>query len=62
AANDSKRRAARDTIDILDEISTLLNTGLDRQTLIYCVSLIENGVKPEALANVIQELRLQNER
>ncbi|KAJ9627760.1 hypothetical protein H2203_002973 [Taxawa tesnikishii (nom. ined.)] len=48
-ADDSKRKAARETIDILNEISTLLNTGLDRQSLSYCVSLIENGVNPEAL-------------
>lgn len=47
---DEKRRAARETIDLLTEISTLLNTGLDRQSLSYCVSLIENGVNPEALA------------
>ena len=26
------------------------NTGLDRNTLSICVSLIENGVNPEALA------------
>lgn len=26
------------------------NTGLDRQQLSYCVSLIENGANPEALA------------
>ena len=28
----------------------LQNTQLDRQSLSYCVSLIENGVNPEALA------------
>ncbi|CAD0096787.1 unnamed protein product, partial [Aureobasidium vineae] len=42
-----KRKAARETIDILYEISSLL---LDRQSLSYCVSLIENGVNPDALA------------
>ncbi|KAK4894021.1 hypothetical protein LTR27_007605 [Elasticomyces elasticus] len=62
AADDSKRKAARETIDILHEISTLLNTNLDRQSLSYCVSLIENGVNPEALATVIKELRVQNTR
>ncbi|KAK0252360.1 hypothetical protein LTR35_016946 [Friedmanniomyces endolithicus] len=62
AADDSKRKAARETIDILHEISTLLNTNLDRQSLSYCVSLIENGVNPEALAKLIKELRVQNAR
>ncbi|EEQ35689.1 conserved hypothetical protein [Microsporum canis CBS 113480] len=59
---DDKRQAAREVIDILHEISTLLNTHLDRTELSLCVSLIENGVNPEALAltrvqNVIKELR-----
>ncbi|KAF3907249.1 hypothetical protein ABW20_dc0105301 [Dactylellina cionopaga] len=54
--------AARQVIDILHEISTLLNTKLDRTTLSLCVSLIENGVNPEALAAVIKELRRESAR
>ncbi|ODM21739.1 Mitotic-spindle organizing protein 1 [Aspergillus cristatus] len=54
---DDKRQAAREVIDILHEISTLLNTHLDRTELSLCVSLIENGVNPEALAIVIKDLR-----
>ncbi|OJD10339.1 mitotic-spindle organizing protein 1 [Emergomyces pasteurianus Ep9510] len=54
---DEKRQAAREVIDILHEISTILNTHLDRTELSLCVSLIENGVNPEALAAVIKELR-----
>ncbi|KAH8697030.1 mitotic-spindle organizing gamma-tubulin ring associated-domain-containing protein [Talaromyces proteolyticus] len=54
---DEKRQAAREVIDILYEISTLLNTHLDRTELSLCVSLIENGVNPEALSTVIKELR-----
>ncbi|EWC45738.1 mitotic-spindle organizing protein 1 [Drechslerella stenobrocha 248] len=54
--------AARQVIDILHEISTLLNTKLDRTTLSLCVSLIENGVNPEALAAVIKELRRESTR
>ncbi|TKX23873.1 mitotic-spindle organizing protein [Elsinoe australis] len=57
AADEVKRRAARETIDILEDISSLLNTDLDRKSLSYCVSLIEHGVNPEALANMIQTLR-----
>ncbi|CZT06331.1 probable Mitotic-spindle organizing protein 1 [Rhynchosporium graminicola] len=48
---------AREVIDVFHEISTLLNADLDRQTLSICISLIENGVNPEALASVIKELR-----
>ncbi len=39
------------------EISQLLNTGLDDETLRVCVQLLEAGVNPEALATVVQELR-----
>ncbi|EEA27701.1 hypothetical protein TMatcc_004004 [Talaromyces marneffei ATCC 18224] len=54
---DEKRQAAREVIDILYEISTLLNTHLDRTELSLCVSLIENGVNPDALSTVIKDLR-----
>ncbi|KAF3044077.1 hypothetical protein E8E12_009050 [Didymella heteroderae] len=59
ASVEVRRKAAREVIDILHEIATLLNTHLDRQQLSYCVSLIENGANPEALAKVIQQLRDQ---
>lgn len=42
---------------MLHEISTILNTGLDRKTLSILVELIESGVNPEALAAVVKELR-----
>lgn len=44
-------------ISALLEISKLLNTGLDAETVATCVRLCENGVNPEALVLVIQELR-----
>ncbi len=39
------------------EISDLLNTGLDDDTLKVCVQLLEAGVNAEALASVILELK-----
>ncbi|GLD94234.1 hypothetical protein PINS_up002845 [Pythium insidiosum] len=39
------------------ELSRLLNTGLDRETLCILVELIEQGVHPEALAAVVRDLR-----
>jgi hypothetical protein len=35
---------------VLYDMSQLLNTKLDRETLVLCIQLIENGVNPEALA------------
>eukprot|EP00898_Chlorokybus_atmophyticus_P001121 jgi/Chlat1/2009/Chrsp158S02300 len=48
---------ARETLDIAYEISRLLNTGLDRETLSILIGLCENGINPEALAAVVKELR-----
>lgn len=47
----------RDAFEILMELSNLLDTGLDEETLSCCVRLCENGVNPECLANVVKELR-----
>ncbi|KIM22852.1 hypothetical protein M408DRAFT_78428 [Serendipita vermifera MAFF 305830] len=52
--------SAQQTLDVLHDISQLLNTQLDRETLATCVSMIESGVNPEALATVIKELRREN--
>ncbi|BFZ15976.1 hypothetical protein BsWGS_19015 [Bradybaena similaris] len=58
AANTNpKPGAASQTIDVLMEISRLLNTGLDEETMAICLRLCESGVNPEALAEVIRELR-----
>ncbi|MBW0464835.1 hypothetical protein O181_004550 [Austropuccinia psidii MF-1] len=50
-------RSARDAIDVLYEMSELLGTELDRQTLALCVGMIEEGTNPLALAEVVRELR-----
>ncbi|KAJ7252729.1 mitotic-spindle organizing gamma-tubulin ring associated-domain-containing protein [Mycena haematopus] len=63
ASRDADRiSSAQQTLDILHEMSQLLNTGLDKETLTTCVRMIESGVNPEALAAVIQELRRENGR
>ncbi|XP_025053123.1 mitotic-spindle organizing protein 1 isoform X4 [Alligator sinensis] len=46
---------------ILFEISRILNTGLDMETLSICVRLCEQGINPEALSSVIKELRKATE-
>ncbi|KAI1425551.1 mitotic-spindle organizing protein associated with a ring of gamma-tubulin 1 [Xylaria sp. FL1777] len=57
-----KQDAARQAVDILHEISTILNCHLDRRTLSVCISIVENGVNPEALANVVQYLRKEAQK
>ncbi|XP_059164280.1 mitotic-spindle organizing protein 1-like [Physella acuta] len=55
-----KSPAASETMDILMEMSRLLNTGLDEETMAVCLRLCENGINPEALAEVIKELRRES--
>ena len=38
-----------------------MNTGLDRETLTTCVRLCKEGINPDALALVIQELRRETD-
>lgn len=44
----------------LYEISRILNTNLDKSTLALLVGLCEQGVNPEALAEVVLELRRES--
>ncbi|KAI1083790.1 mitotic-spindle organizing gamma-tubulin ring associated-domain-containing protein [Whalleya microplaca] len=60
--DNEKQQAAQQAVDILHEISTILNCHLDRRTLSVCISMIENGVNPEALANVVQFLRKEAQK
>lgn len=55
--SESSSNEAREALDCLHELSQLLNTGLDKKTLTACVRLLEAGVHPDALAQIIQVLR-----
>ncbi|KAM9365536.1 mitotic-spindle organizing protein 1 [Pholidichthys leucotaenia] len=61
SAANANLNAVRETMDVLLEISRLLNTGLDMESLSICVRLCEQGINPEALASVIRELRKASE-
>ncbi|XP_041115701.1 mitotic-spindle organizing protein 1 [Polyodon spathula] len=60
-ASAANLNAVRETMDVLLEISRLLNTGLDMESLSICVRLCEQGINPEALSSVIKELRKASE-
>ena len=57
STTESTTNEAREALDCLHELSQLLNTGLDKKTLTACVRLLETGVHPDALAQIIQVLR-----
>ncbi|XP_075865497.1 mitotic-spindle organizing protein 1 isoform X1 [Microcebus murinus] len=61
ATTAANMNAVRETMDVLLEISRILNTGLDMETLSICVRLCEQGINPEALSSVIKELRKATE-
>uniref|UniRef100_A0A674MQE0 Mitotic spindle organizing protein 1 n=1 Tax=Takifugu rubripes TaxID=31033 RepID=A0A674MQE0_TAKRU len=61
SAANANMNAVRETMDVLLEISRLLNTGLDMESLSICVRLCEQGINPEALSAVIKELRKASE-
>ena len=44
-------------LETLMNISNILDTGLDMQTLSVCIQLCELGVNPEAIATVIKVIR-----
>jgi len=56
-SSDPSQTSAEQTLDILYNLSQLLNTKLDREQLATCVAMIESGVNPEALAVVVRDLR-----
>ena len=51
---------SKETLEILYEMSQILNCGLNRETLNILVTMIEKGVNPEALLRVVEELRKHN--
>lgn len=47
---------------VVYEMSNLLGTGLDRDTLNICSLLLEEGANPEALAALVIELNKESSR
>ncbi|XP_015899664.3 mitotic-spindle organizing protein 1A [Ziziphus jujuba] len=50
-------KTARDSLDLVFNMSNILDTGLNRHTLAVLIALCELGLNPEALAAVVMELR-----
>lgn len=58
-ASENDINNASNAMDSLLEISKILNTGVDAETLAVLVQLCELGINPEAIATVIKEIRLE---
>ena len=61
ASSGSQLTEAKETFATLFELSKLLNTGLDQNSLAICVRLCEQGAHPEALATIVRELRRESQ-
>jgi mitotic-spindle organizing protein 1 len=46
-------------VDAIYQLAQLVNTGLDRKIIAIAMELIEYGVNPESIADVILEIRQQ---
>ena len=55
------RRVSSRRVAVAFELSQVLDTGLDRETLSILIALCENGVNPEALALVVKELKRESQ-
>ena len=53
----SKIKKRTETLNILSELSELLDVGLDQAALSAIMDLLDAGIHPEALAAVVIELR-----
>ncbi|KAL8446042.1 hypothetical protein Emag_004894 [Eimeria magna] len=54
--SDASNECSSGDVDLLMEVSGILNTGLDRASLTILLQLLKQGVHPEALALVVLEL------
>ena len=58
--NNLDNEESKESLEILYEMSQILNCGISRETLSILVAMIEKGVNPEALINVVKEMKNEN--
>lgn len=49
-------RNAKDSLELVFQMSNILDTGLDRHTISLLIALSDLGFNPEALAALVKEL------
>ncbi|CAG2108722.1 unnamed protein product [Medioppia subpectinata] len=58
---DERLNGSKEITDMICEMSSILKTDLDPESLVICFKLLESGVNPEALAKVVHNLRKQSQ-
>ena len=51
---------SKESLEILFEMSQILNCGISRETLSILITMIEKGVNPEDLVQVVKEMWNEN--
>jgi len=59
SASDDMLELRGEEIEALHSISSILQCGLNKRTLAVLLELIEAGVHPEALADLVLEMRAE---
>eukprot|EP01080_Neovahlkampfia_damariscottae_P000343 gene343-6757_t len=57
-----KEKEGKETLDVLYEISNILNTGLDKESLSILVGLCESGANPEALTAIVSQINKESQK
>ncbi|KAH8584195.1 uncharacterized protein ELE39_001698 [Cryptosporidium sp. chipmunk genotype I] len=52
----------QEILETLVDISKLLSTGLDKESILILIKLLELGVQPETLSELVIEIRREIER
>ncbi|TRY51990.1 Mitotic-spindle organizing protein 1 [Cryptosporidium tyzzeri] len=57
----SENAINQEVLETLADISSLLSTGLDKETILILIKLLELGVQPETLSELVIEIRREIE-
>ena len=46
-----------EVVDLLYQLSGVLNCGIDKQTVAIIVNMVEAGISPVAISSIVKEIR-----
>ncbi|GAB67667.1 hypothetical protein PCYB_122340 [Plasmodium cynomolgi strain B] len=58
----AEKEAKKEAIEIIYEISNILNVNLDKETIVILIQLCEYGVSPKVLSHIIIQLKKEKEK
>ncbi|EUD67699.1 hypothetical protein C922_01887 [Plasmodium inui San Antonio 1] len=58
----AEKEAKKEAIEIIYEISNILNVNLDKETIVILIQLCEYGVSPKVLSHIIIQLKKEKQK